>query len=73
MNQERFDKIKNIIFQLKNDDTIDLTVDTNLVNDGILDSIEIVSFMFEFEEIFDYKFEDHFNDFSIKTLINIVE
>jgi acyl carrier protein len=51
-----------------------LTMDTHLVGDGVLDSLDVMSFLFEFEQQLGCKLDaidEKFDDFRISRLVEI--
>ena len=53
-----------------------INLDTDLIFEGILDSLDAMSFLFELEEIIDKKIveiDEDFDDFKVKNFINILE
>lgn len=53
-----------------------INLDTDLILEGILDSLDAMSFLFELEGIIDKKIveiDEDFDDFKVKNFINILE
>ena len=53
-----------------------INLDTDLIFEGILDSLDAMSFLFELEGIIDKKIveiDEDFDDFKVKNFINILE
>lgn len=53
-----------------------VTVDSHLINDEIIDSLDSMSFLFELEELLGKKLDEideSFSDFRVRRLIEIVE
>lgn len=53
-----------------------IKLDTNLIEDGILDSLDAMSFLFELETIIDKKIteiDEEFEDFSIVRFVEILQ
>tara|TARA_A100001388_G_C28488117_1_gene365635 strand:+ start:119 stop:361 length:243 start_codon:yes stop_codon:yes gene_type:complete len=53
-----------------------IKLDTNLIEDGILDSLDAMSFLFELETIIDKKIteiDEEFEDFTIVRFVEILQ
>ena len=53
-----------------------IKLDTNLIEDGILDSLDAMSFLFELERIIDKKIteiDEEFEDFTIAKFVEILQ
>ena len=53
-----------------------IKLDTNLIEDGILDSLDAMSFLFELETIIDKKIteiDEEFEDFTIARFVEILQ
>ena len=53
-----------------------IKLDTNLIEDGILDSLDAMSFLFELETIIDRKIteiDEEFEDFTIVRFVEILQ
>lgn len=54
----------------------DITLDSDLIKDQILDSLEAINFLFELENNFSdkiNKIDDDFSDFSVRALIKLIK
>ena len=54
----------------------ELNLDTNLIDEGILDSLDAMSFLFELESVIDKKIteiDEEFDDFTISKFVEILE
>ena len=52
-----------------------ITLDTNLIEEGILDSLDAMSFLFELENIIDKKIteiDEEFEDFRVSKFVEIL-
>jgi acyl carrier protein len=52
----------------------ELNIETHLVDDGVLDSLDVMSFLFEFEQRLGYKLaiiDEEFSDFRVRRLVEI--
>ena len=73
------EKIKIIcecIKMVKPDFNQEITIDTDLIKDGILDSLEAINFLFELENNFSDKIDDiddDFNDFSVGSIMDLIK
>ena len=57
-------------------DEDDLDLNTNLIEEGILDSLDAMSFLFELEAVIDKKIneiDEEFEDFTISKFVEILE
>ena len=53
-----------------------ITIDSDLIKDQILDSLEAINFLFELENNFPEKInkiDDDFSDFTVKALIELIK
>jgi len=53
-----------------------ISLDSDLIKDKILDSLEAINFLFELENNFSeiiVEIDDDYNDFSVKSLINLIK
>lgn len=71
--EEQFKSLKEVIAKVNSSKASKVKLQSDLVKDGILDSIEIVSLVFELEEAYSCKFDDSFNDFRVETLLKFVK
>ena len=54
----------------------ELNLDTNLIDEGILDSLDAMSFLFELESVIDKKIteiDEEFDNFTISKFVEILE
>lgn len=54
----------------------EITIDSDLIKDGILDSLEAINFLFELENNFSDKIDnidDDFNDFSVRAIMDLIK
>lgn len=67
--------IKSAVHEVKPGAGEQLTLESDLVNDGILDSLDVMAFLFELETMRDAKFieiDEAYADFRISTLVRMM-
>lgn len=72
---EAFEKIKEALDMTTPGLSEKVSMDSNLVEDDILDSLDLMNFMFELEELNGSKLEqvtETFDDYRVKTLIGFM-
>lgn len=69
-----FDTLVASIAKVVPKNTHAVTMETDLVGDGVLDSLDVMSFLFEFEQQLGTKLDaidEEFNDFRVERLVKI--
>jgi len=74
-NDEAFELIKQALDEVSEGASESLTMDTHLLEDDILDSLDAMSFMFELEKLLGKSLavDEEFSDFKITTLIDLMQ
>tara|TARA_R110000796_G_scaffold68309_11_gene156484 strand:- start:7297 stop:7533 length:237 start_codon:yes stop_codon:yes gene_type:complete len=74
-NDEAFELIKKALDEVSEGASESLTMDTHLLEDDILDSLDAMSFMFELEKMLGKSLavDEEFSDFKITTLIDLMQ
>ncbi len=74
-NDEAFELIKKALDEVSEWASESLTMDTHLLEDDILDSLDAMSFMFELEKMLGKSLavDEEFSDFKITTLIDLMQ
>lgn len=74
-NEEAFEIIQKALEEVEADSSKDVTTDTDLAEDEILDSLDLVSFLYELEVLVGKKIEaitEDYDDFKVSSLVKLV-
>ena len=72
---EAFMRVIGSLKKVVGDKVTSVTIETHLTEEGILDSLDTMSFLFELEQDLGHKIsgiDDDFSDFRVTTIVNLM-